>query len=324
MSQARELGRTLFGRSFDYVLFLRPRQWPILSVQLAVGILCAPTMHALLLERPTYRLLLPGSGFWFQGAVLTWVAWVVCLNGGTLAYNSAYDRDEEDVAYLADPPPPPRLLAVFAQLLMLCGLPAALLVDQRFALVLLVCIVLSILYSRPRPRLKGIPGVDLVVNMLGYGAGTTIAGLLAGQALAYADPAPLLFSEWLLVAGFGCLFGSFYPLTQFYQLESDGARGDRTLALWLGVRGSLNVSLALGMTAAGCLLLAAAGWPGPVLPLFLALLYWVGLLWLWRLRARNMTPDQHRTWMYVALVLWALIDILVVLTRYLDVIVKAL
>jgi hypothetical protein len=37
-----------------------------------------------------------------------------------------------------------------------------------------------------------------------------------------------------------------------------------------------------------------------------------------------MTPDQHRTWMYIALVLWALIDILVVLTRYLDVIVKAL
>ncbi len=29
----------LFGPSFDYILFLRPRQWPILTFQLMVGIL---------------------------------------------------------------------------------------------------------------------------------------------------------------------------------------------------------------------------------------------------------------------------------------------
>ena len=33
-------------------------------------------------------------------ALIGLVLWVVCLNGGTLALNSAFDRDEGDVAYL--------------------------------------------------------------------------------------------------------------------------------------------------------------------------------------------------------------------------------
>jgi hypothetical protein len=34
----------------------------------------------------------------------------------------------------------------------------------------------------------------------------------------------------LLVVGFAPLFGSFYPLTQIYQIETDIKRGDITLA----------------------------------------------------------------------------------------------
>jgi len=39
----RTLGRKLLGRHFDYVLFTRPQQWPILTAQFAVGIVCAPS-----------------------------------------------------------------------------------------------------------------------------------------------------------------------------------------------------------------------------------------------------------------------------------------
>ena len=42
--------------------------------------------------------------------------------------------------------------------------------------------------------------------------------------------------------GFGCLFGSLYPLTQIYQFDEDSSRGDRTLARILGVRASLVIS----------------------------------------------------------------------------------
>lgn len=47
------------------------------------------------------------------------LAWVVALNGGTLALNSAFDRDDDDVAYLRQPPPVPAGLAVVAMALML-------------------------------------------------------------------------------------------------------------------------------------------------------------------------------------------------------------
>jgi len=314
----RTLGRKLLGRHFDYVLFTRPQQWPILTAQFAVGIVCAPQFHDLIMLRSVRELLLPGPGLWLQGAVVAWGAWVVCLNGGTLAYNSAYDRDTEDVAYLKSPPTPPPRLATGALLLMAAGVVLAALVDARYAFLVAFCVLLSVLYSRPRPRLKSVPGLDLLVNMVGYGAGTTLAGLLVGQALVYRSPAPIDSSGWLLVCGFALLFGSFYPLTQIYQIRSDLARGDRTLASALGVRRSLNLSLLLGAGAVLCLLNACADWDAPLLPLALVLAYWMGLLLLWRLRGPRMSDDQHETWMYMALVVWALIDLMIVCTRYLD------
>jgi len=300
------------------VLFTRPQQWPILTVQFAVGILCAPDFHQLIMQQSVRRLLLPGPGLWMQGAVVSWLAWVVCLNGGTLAYNSAWDRDTEDIAYLKAPPAPPPGLAPASLWLMALGVLLAVIVDARYAVLVAGCVLLSVLYSRPRPRLKGVPGLDILINMIGYGGGTTLAGLLVGQALVYADPSPPDRSGWLLVAGFSLLFGSFYPLTQLYQLRADRARGDKTLTSALGVRRSLDLSLLLGAAAAFCLLAASVDWDAPLVPLVLVLSYWMGLLVIWRIRGPGMSAAQHESWMYLALVIWALIDVMILSTRYLD------
>jgi lycopene elongase/hydratase (dihydrobisanhydrobacterioruberin-forming) len=316
--RVRTLGRRIFGHDYDYILFTRPRQWPILTVQFAVGILCASEFHDVVMTHSVRRLLMPGPGLWLQGAVVSWLAWVVCLNGGTLAYNSAWDRDTEDVAYLDDPPVPPRHLASVSLLLMAAAVPLAAIVDFRLALLTAFCVLLSVLYSRPRPRLKGVPGLDLLINMVGYGAGTTLGGLLVGQALVYAAPAPLSASSWFLTLGFCLLFGSFYPLTQIYQIESDRERGDRTLVSALGVPRALNLSLGLGLLAVACLLIACQSWQAPLLPLIVVLGYWLMLVGLWRVRAGRMSPAHHESWMYIALVVWALIDVVILVTRYLD------
>ncbi len=318
MHRTRRLGRRLFGPDFDYILFTRPAQWPILTAQFAVGVLCAPEMHELIMTHSIRRLLMPGPGLWIQGGVVAWLAWVVCLNGGTLAYNSAWDRDTTDVAYLRNPPRPPRHLAAAGLLLMAAAVPLAAIVDARYALLAAVCVLFSVLYSRPRPRLKGVPGADLAINMLGYGGGTTLAGLLTGQALAYADPAAPAAQSWWLVAGFAALFGSFYPLTQLYQLEDDRARGDRTLSTALGARRALDLALVLGVIAVACLLRAVATWNAPLGPLMLVLGYWLVLLTIWRVRVARFTSAQHETWMYIALVIWGLIDAVLLVTRYLD------
>ncbi len=297
-------------RSADLAAALRltrPRQWPILTAQLAVGVALA---------------LPPGTGVPVALAHLSpwpllggWLAWVVLLNGGTLAFNSAWDRDSEAVAYLRHPPPPPAWLAAAALGWMAAGAAVgAWLAGPAFGAVTGACVLLSVAYSHPRPRWKGRPGLDLAVNMVGYGAGTTAAGLLAGHAaLPGRVPAPALPAA-LLCLGFGLLFGSFYPLTQLYQVAADRARGDRTLSTRLGARGALALALGLGFAALVALeaALAASGRTGlrwlPALAMFL----WLAHLMAWRARAAAMDAAAHEKGMYRALWLWAGIDVALV------------
>lgn len=313
----RTLGRKLFGPSFDYFLFMRPRQWPILTCQLAVGILSAPAMAMMISVRPEGTI----ETFSWIELVIAWLAWVFCLNGGTLAFNSAYDRDEEDIAYLAQPPSPPRHLALFSFLLMLAGAGLAFLVTPAFGVVTAGCILMSVIYSHPITRWKSIPGRDLAINMVGYGGCTTVSGLMVGQVVTGTSSIIPDHAGWLLAAGFTLLFGSFYPLTQIYQIETDRKRGDITLAAALGSRPSLALAIALGI-AAGCFLLAAAWiWNGPgafrlILPLSGAMAAWMLMLAAWYRKAGVMDAAAHERGMYHALTIWAVIDGAVLIGRY--------
>jgi 4-hydroxybenzoate polyprenyltransferase len=279
---------------------MRPRQWPILSAQLGVGAVLGSTTPGVCVT-PDYAVL-----------AAAWAAWVVMLNGGTLAFNSAYDRDDGPVAYLARPPEPPRWLPPAALAVMLAGAATGLAVSLTFASVVLGCVVLSVLYSHPAVRWKAVPGLDLAVNMVGYGAGTTLAGLLAGAAAGTVGGRLPAGAGWV-TAGFGLLFGSLYPLTQLYQADEDRRRGDRTLATALGRPRALELALVLGLLAAGALGagLAAAGhggrgiWPGAALAL------WTGhLVWLRTRRAPSARLLERA--MYTALGLWAAVDVALV------------
>lgn len=282
----------------------RPRQWPILSAQFAVGVaLALPPGLALTLATGA----LAGAPL-FAG----WLAWVVCLNGGTLAYNSAWDRDTAPVAYLRRPPQPPAWLATAALIWMAAGAAlGAVAVSPGFGAVAAVCLALSVAYSHPGPRWKSRPGLDLLTNMLGYGAGTTAAGLLAGRAALPSGAPTNGASAVLFCLGFALLFGSFYPLTQLYQLEADRARGDRTLAARLGARTALTLALALGLLSLVSLqtALALAGRPlvWRILPAG-ALFLWLAHVGWWRWRTAAMSTGMQERAMYRALALWGAVD----------------
>ncbi len=284
----------------------RPRQWPILSAQLLVGVLLSQP------DGPHLAALLTGPALGTVAAA--WLAWVVLLNGGTLAYNSAWDRDTGPVAYLRTPPEPPRGLATGALVVMSCGaVLGGALVGPRFGQVTAACVALSVLYSHPQPHWKAKPGLDLAVNMVGYGAGTTIAGLLAGRA---ASGAAAAAGDPWLVAGFAALFGSLYPLTQIYQAAADRARGDRTLATALGVRPALGLALLLGVLATTALLRAGPGGGPGLLLVGGACGLWLAHLTWWLGRAPQLTDAGHEQGMYRALGLWALVDAAVVVAHF--------
>ncbi|HEV7703440.1 MAG TPA: UbiA family prenyltransferase [Gemmatimonadaceae bacterium] len=300
-SRLRQLGyRLLPGEGFAYLLHMRPREWPIMLAHTTLGFLLAQGLGATL------------SGA-HAGALAAGLAvWVVLLNGGTLAINSAYDNDVGDIGYLDNPPPPPAHLARWGFALMLGGQVLALLLPRGFAIAYAICFAMSLLYSVPPARLKAVAGADWIINVIGFGTLTPYAGwALSAQPLTSAG-------AWAL-GGFAPLFAALYPLTQIYQLDQDRARGDRTLAIALGVRGSLAIALLSAAIAFACFARAAAlaanagRFSVGAIALGVAALVWFALLVQWLVRAPAMLPAAHKRGMYAALGAWALTDLAVLL-----------
>lgn len=293
-SRSRAAGYRLFpGEGFSYVLHMRPREWPIMAAHTALGFILARGVHS------TLR----GTGL---GAL--WGAlgiWVLLLNGGTLAINSAFDRDVGDVGYLDAPPPAPRALAPFALALMTAGQLLAFALPRGFAVAYAICFVLSLMYSVPPVRLKAVAGADWLINMVGFGSLTPYAGWAA-------TGRPLTDSAaWVLVA-FCPLFAALFPLTQLYQLEEDRTRGDRTLAVAIGVRRSLILSLVFASIAFACFARAAqlsATTTAGRVTLGVASLSWLAVLASWLARSPRMAAADHKRGMYLALGAWAVTDI---------------
>lgn len=302
MSATREAGYRLLGARLDYLLHLRPAEWPIMAAHTAVGYLLAVGLDG------------AAGGERLGPALLGLALWVVCLNGGTLALNSAYDRDEGDVAYLRRPPPPPRHLAGFSLLLMAGGQVIAFALPPAYRAAYAACFLLSVLYSVPPFRLKAVAGADWVINMWGFGS-------LTPYATWSATGLPLDQARGLVLLGFCPLFAALYPLTQLYQLEEDTRRGDRTLACVLGVRRSLDVAIASAVTAFAVFGAAGvrAGWGATAagtwrwVAVAFAALAWAAVLIPWRAGHSRMGPRGHQRGMYLALGAWAVTDLAVVL-----------
>jgi 4-hydroxybenzoate polyprenyltransferase len=300
VSRARQAGYRLLGSRLDYLLHTRPIEWPIMAAHTAVGYLLAVgSANALRSER-------------LAAACLGIGLWVICLNGGTLALNSAFDQDEGDIAYLRAPPPPPANLAGFGLGLMFVGLFGAWALPPGYRAAFALCVGLSVLYSVPPFRLKAVPGADWLINMWGFGTLTPYAGWSA-------TGVPVGSAGRLILFGFCPLFAALYPLTQLYQLEEDARRGDRTLALRLGVGRSLAVAVVAVVLA--FVLFGLAGlqshwglhdrWRW--FPLALAFVAWLLLLVPWLRRHEELKSREHQRGMYRALLVWALTDLAIVL-----------
>ena len=284
--------RVLPGDLFSYILHLRPAEWPIMAAHTAFGYVLAVGWQG------------AGSGERLADAVWALGIWVLFLNGGTLAINSVFDRDEGDIGYLNAPPPLPRYLLQFSVALLVAGQLLALLLPAGFQIAYAICFAMSILYSVPPFRFKAVAGVDWVINMWGFGTLTPYAAWAA-------TGRPLDLGHSLVLLAFCPLFAGLYPLTQLYQFDEDRRRGDRTLALILGMRKSLIVAVACVVLAFGLLGWAAAVLATSGLLLALPLAGWLAVLLPWLARHASWTPAEHQRGMYRALTAWAVTDVVV-------------
>jgi 4-hydroxybenzoate polyprenyltransferase len=286
--------RLLPGDLYSYILHMRPAEWPIMAGHTLLGYVLAVGLRG------------AGSGEQLGPAILALVIWVVFLNGGTLAINSVFDKDEGDIGYLNAPPALPRYLLHFSLVLLFGGQALAFFLPVGFRIAYAICFVLSILYSVPPFRFKAVAGVDWVINMWGFGALTPYAAWAA-------TGRPLDTGHGLVLLAFCPLFAGLYPLTQLYQFDEDRRRGDRTLALILGMRASLVVAtvstvLAFGLLA-WAMMLVHVGAKG--FTLLVPLVLWLSVLVPWLIDFATWSPKQHQRGMYRALAAWAVTDLTV-------------
>jgi 4-hydroxybenzoate polyprenyltransferase len=286
--------RVLPGELFSYVLHMRPAEWPIMAGHTLLGYVLAVGIRG------------AGSGERFLPALGALLIWVILLNGGTLAINSAFDKDEGDIGYLVTPPPLPRHLLAFSVALLGGGQLLAFTLPPPFRIAYAVCFALSLLYSVPPFRFKAVAGVDWVINMWGFGTLTPFAAWAA-------TGHPLDFGHALILLAFCPLFAGLYPLTQLYQMDEDRRRGDRTLALLLGLRASLGIAIGCTVAAFVLFVWAALALRVPPWPLVVPLAAWLAVLLPWYRRREAWSTTDHQRGMYRALAAWALTDVVVLL-----------
>jgi len=293
--QIREfLSKILPAGWLPYLLHLRPRAWPIVAAHMSVGFFLANGFH-----------FTPDA---LRRGLLAILAWAVLGNGGTLAINSVFDKDEGDIGYLENPPPLPRHLLAVSLIFMLAGLPVAALLGYRFLIAYVICLVMSLLYSVPPFRLKARAGYDVLINSAGFGALTLYAGWAAmGREL---EPTIVY-----VVAGFFFLFAGFYPLTQLYQMAEDMRRGDVTLAILLNRSGALRFAMLVVVVGFSLILIEAGIRFRELrsLGILLSLALWAILLASWYIRRNNVDMAFEQRGFYRALWVWAITDLSVVL-----------
>ena len=169
-------------------------------------------------------------------------------------YNSYFDKDEGSIGGLKNPPPVNRSLFVVAWLLDLVAVGLAWWkVNSIFAVMILLYGLASKAYSHPAMRLKKYPITGWLWVAFFQGVFTFVMCYAGINAL----PVENLVQPKVLIPGALAslmLLGT-YPMTQVYQHAEDAKRGDTTISLKLGVRGTFG--LVMGIFSLASVLYAA-------------------------------------------------------------------
>ena len=215
------------------------------------------------------------------GALLSFLIWHLLAFPASNGYNSYFDKDEKSIGLLDKPPVVDISLYYFSLLLETLGFLLGLLVSWQFALAVLLYGIMSKLYSHPATRLKKYPIISFLTVFIFQGCFIYYSSFAAISGRSIFD----LWNTHFIIAGAicSCLIGSSYPLTQVYQHGEDSRRGDRTLSLVLGYKGSFIFS---GVLFAAGIVLSFFYWQNSlspdnfyfflicVLPAFIFFNYW--------------------------------------------------
>lgn len=183
---------------------------------------------------------------------IIWVFFIVhfLLYPASNGYNSYFDRDEKSIGGLKNPPPVNKGLYFLSLLFDLSAIILGFIfINKTFALFLIVYGLVSKAYSHPSIRLKKYPIVGWLTTGFFQGFFSILMcyiGLNNFQ-IENTVTSKVLFSGALASL---MLLGN-YPMTQVYQHEEDRKRGDITMSLLLGIKGTfVFVAIVFSITTA--------------------------------------------------------------------------
>ena len=183
-------------------------------------------------------------------AVFVFITLHIFIYPASNGFNSYYDKDEKSIGGVKNPKKVTKELLNVSLIFDLIGINIAFLAGWQFALAVFVYGLVSKAYSHPAVRLKKYPLLSLFTIAIFQGGITFLASY---QAINQLTISQLQAISILLPAGLSSLMllGS-YPMTQVYQHEEDSKRGDRTMSLWLGVKGTfIYTMLVFGLSTGG-------------------------------------------------------------------------
>ncbi len=187
---------------------------------------------------------------------LFWVFFIVhfLLYPASNGYNSYFDKDEKSIGGLKNPPPVNKALyylsIAFDTLAIVLGYIK---IGLLFAIMLLVYGLVSKAYSHPFIRLKKYAITGWLITGLFQGLFTFLMCYI-GLSNFTIDH---ILKVYIIIPGMLCsvMLWANYPMTQIYQHEEDAKRGDKTLSLLLGIRGTFYfVAIVFGMVSLGFVL----------------------------------------------------------------------
>ena len=181
--------------------------------------------------------------FNWQDAILTFVIWHLLVYPASNGYNSYFDKDEGSIALIEKPPPVDKSLYYFSLFLDISALLLAIYVGWILFFSVIVYGIFSKMYSHPLIRLKKYPLISFMIVFIFQGAFVYWSTYASVSGLDTLLGWNLNFTMAGLICS--CLIGATYPLTQVYQHVEDLKRGDKTLSLVLGIRGSFYFSACL-------------------------------------------------------------------------------
>ena len=183
-----------------------------------------------------------------QNTVLTFIIWHLLVYPASNGYNSYFDKDEGSIALIETPPPVDKSLYNFSLFLDIIALLLSIYVGWILFIAVLFYGVISKMYSHPTFRFKKYPVVSFLIVFIFQGAFVYWSSYASISGLDTMEGWNLNFTLAGLICS--CLIGATYPLTQVYQHEEDSKRGDITLSIVLGIRGSFYFSAFLFLLSA--------------------------------------------------------------------------